>query len=140
MLKRIYSSHIGVERCLRRARVCLYWPRMSAEVKEHIFTCETCRTYETKQAKETLMSHEVPQTPWQKVRSDLFTLSNCDYLVTVGYYSDYYELDKLPSAKAANVIRATKSHFAHHGIPEQLISDNGPQYISDEFGKLFARE
>ena len=29
--------------------------------------------------------------------------------------------------------------FACHGIPEQLISDNGPQYISDEF-KLFARE
>ena len=59
--------------------------------------------------------------------------------MTVDYYSDYYELDKLPSTKAADVIKATKSHFAHHGIPEQLISDNGPRYISDEF-KLFARE
>ena len=33
MLKRIHSSHIGVEGCLKRARVCLYWPRMSTEVK-----------------------------------------------------------------------------------------------------------
>ena len=138
MLKRIHSSHIGV-RCLQRARACLYWPRTSAEVKEHISTCETCRTYETKQPKETLMIHEVPQGPCRKVGSDLFTLNNCDYLVTVDYYSDYYELDKLPNAKAGNVIKATKSHFARHGIPEQLISDNGPQYISDEF-KLFARE
>ena len=109
MLKRIHSSHIGVEGCLRRSRVCLYWPRMSAEVKEHMSTCEICRTYETKQPKETLMSHEVPQRPWQKVGSDLFTLNNCDYLVTVDYYSDYYELDKLPSAKTANVIKATKA-------------------------------
>ena len=85
------------------------------------------------------MSHEVPQRPWQKVGSDLFTLNNCDYLVTVDYYSDYYELDKLPSTKVANVIKATKSHFARHGIPEQLISDNGPQYISGEF-TLSARE
>ena len=58
----LVASHIGVEGRLRRARLCLYWPRMSAEVKEHISTCETCRAYETKQAKETLMSHEVPQT------------------------------------------------------------------------------
>ena len=62
MLKRIHSSHIGVEGCLRRPRVCLYWLRMSAEVKEHT---STSRTYETKHAKETLMSHEVPQRPWE---------------------------------------------------------------------------
>ena len=47
-------------------------------------------------------------------------------------------MDKLPSANAANVIKASKSHFAHHGIPEQFIFDNGPQYISDEF-KIFER-
>ena len=138
-MKRIQSSHIGTEGCLQRACVCLYWPRKSAEVKEHISTCETCRTYETKQPKETLMSHEVPQRPWQNVGSDLFTLNNCENLVTVDYYSDYYELDKVPSTKAANVIKVTKSHFACHGISEQLIFDNKPQYISGEL-KLFARD
>ena len=139
MLNRIHSSQIGVEGCLRRERVCLYWPKMSSEVKQRISICETCRMYEPKQSKETLASHEVLQRPWQIIGSDLFNLNNCDYLVTVDYYSDYHELDKLPSAKAANVIKATKSHFARHGIPKQLISDNGPQYISDEF-KLFSRE
>ena len=63
MLKPIHSYHIGVEGCLLRACACLDWPRMSAEMKEHISTCETCRTYETKQHKETLMSHKVPQRP-----------------------------------------------------------------------------
>ena len=133
MLTRIHSSHIGVEGCLRRARISLYWPGMSAEVKHHISSCETCRTYETSQAKETLMSHELPQRPWQKVATDLFTHENTDYLVTVDYYSDFYELDKLPNTRAATVIKATKSHFARHGIPEQAVSDNGPQYISSEF-------
>ena len=98
--------------------------------------CAICRTYKTKQPKETLISHENSQRPWQKIESDVFTLNNCDYLVD--YYSDYLELDKLLNAKVANVIKLTKSHFVHQGIPEQPTSDNGLQYISDEFN-LFAR-
>jgi hypothetical protein len=33
MKKKIHSSHLGTESCLRRARECLYWPGMSAEIK-----------------------------------------------------------------------------------------------------------
>ena len=72
-----------------------------------------------------------------KFGSDLFTLNNCGYFVD--YYSDYYELEKLSSFKAANVIKAMKSYFSHYEIPEQLISDNRPQCILAEF-KLFERE
>ena len=31
------------------------------------------------------------------------------------------------------MVAATKSHFACHGIPERLITDNGPQFISQVF-------
>lgn len=39
------------------------------------------------------MSHEVPHRPWEKVAVDLFSLNQKDYLVTVDYYSGYWELD-----------------------------------------------
>jgi transposase InsO family protein len=29
-----------------------------------------------------------------------------------------------------------KLAFSHHGVPEKLISDNGPQYASEEFAKF----
>ena len=32
MVKKVHSSHIGVEGCLRKARDVLYWPGMSAEI------------------------------------------------------------------------------------------------------------
>ena len=43
MKTKIHSSHLGIEACLRRARECIYWPGMSAEMKQYISACETCR-------------------------------------------------------------------------------------------------
>lgn len=34
---------------------------------------------------------------------------------------------------AANVISVTKAHCARYGIPDTFLSDNGPQYTSQEF-------
>ena len=58
MIKRIHSSHIGVEGCLRRACESLYWPGINSQVKDFIRRCETC-TYEKKQQKETLKSDSI---------------------------------------------------------------------------------
>ena len=37
------------------------------------------------------------------------------------------------------MIKKLKAHFSRHGIPEQLITDNGPQFVSRDFVK-FAKE
>ena len=43
------------------------------------------------------------------------------------------------TTKSHEVIRALKAIFARHGIPEEVRSDNGPQYTSPEFTH-FAKE
>ena len=74
------------------------------------------------------------------VAVDLFEFSNRHYLVTVDYYSNFWEVDRMESSTTATaVISKLKQHFARHGIPDKVISDNGPQFDSDEF-RRFARE
>ena len=34
------------------------------------------------------------------------------------------------------MVRKLKAHFARHGSPCQLVSDNGPQFVAAEFQKL----
>ena len=58
MKEAIHSSHIGIEGCLRRARECIYWPGMNAEIKEHISTCAVCNAYPASQQKETSKTEE----------------------------------------------------------------------------------
>ena len=84
---------------------------MSAEMKEMVASCETCRTYETAPQKESLMSHEVPSWPWEKVEVDLFTLDNKDYLIAVDYYSNFWKVDRLTNTKIATVILKAEESF-----------------------------
>ena len=133
MIKKIHSSHIGIEGCLRKARDVLYWPGMSAEIKDSIASCDTCNTYQRKQQKEPLHSHDPPKRPWSKVAADLFDFDKKDWIIIVDYWSDYFEFNQLSKITSSSVIKVFKSQFARHGIPDTLFTDNGTQFVSEEF-------
>ncbi|KAI8493812.1 hypothetical protein Bbelb_281590 [Branchiostoma belcheri] len=139
MIQKTHASHQGAEACIRRARETIFWPGMSAQLRERIGRCDVCRTYQPKQQREPLMPHPTPTTPWSRVSMDLMTLGNQHYLVTVDNYSDYWELDELhQNTTARNVIQKCKQNFSRHGIPMEVVTDNGPQFASEEF-KEFAK-
>ena len=48
MKEEIHNSHLGIQACLRRARECLFWPAMNAEIKDYISECEICQSYSRK--------------------------------------------------------------------------------------------
>ena len=134
----LHTAHQGIESTLRRTRGSIYWPNMNNEVKDYISRCEICLTYAPRQQKEPLLCHEVPDCPWTKVATDLFQLENKDYLVTIDYFSDFFEVDCLYSTTSETVIKKLKGHFARYRIPDEIISDNGPQFTAEEF-RVFAQ-
>jgi transposase InsO family protein len=58
------------------------------------------------------------------------------YLVTIDYYYRYLELAHMKSTSAFAVIDKLKDVFARWGIPQIVRSDNGPQFVSNEFPKF----
>ena len=139
MLVRIHSSHLGAESCLRKARDVLYWPNMSSEIRDMVGQCSPCNEYQQSQCKEPLMTHKIPERPWSRLAVDIFTLDKSDYLITVDFYSDFWEVDTLPHMTAETVIECCKTHFSRYGVPDVVISDNGRQFASEEFAN-FARD
>ena len=60
-------------------------------------------------------------------------------MLVVDYTSAYLEISQIPDIESSTVISHLKSIFARHGIPEIVVSDNGPEYSSVKF-KNFAAE
>lgn len=136
MKEKIHAGHSGINSCLRRARTYVYWPGMSTDIRQHVENCNTCASLPIKQQQEPLIQHETPENPWEKVGTDIFTINSRNYLVTVDYYSQFFEIDYLSDTTSETIIQKLKSNFARHGIPTTLISDNGPQYTSKDFVKF----
>jgi len=133
MLQQIHKGHFGMEKCRRRARQVMFWPGLNADIDNMVSACSTCVSNKNKQQSEPLKIHEVPQVPWEKVGIDLFTVKGKEYIAVVDYYSQYIEIYTLHSTTSKAVINAVKSMFSRHGTPVQVISDNGPQFSSQEF-------
>ena len=65
-----------------------------------------------------------------------FVYANNDYLIVADCYSRFFEIALLQNIKSSTVIGKTKAILARHGIPEEVKSDNGPQFTADEFAKF----
>lgn len=106
---------------------------MNAEIRQYIECCTVCAAHSYKQPMESIAMHETCNRPWEKMGTDIFTINNREYLITVDYCSNFFEVDYLPDTLSETVITKLKYHFARHGIPDILISDGGPQYTSTSF-------
>ncbi|XP_033763408.1 uncharacterized protein K02A2.6-like [Pecten maximus] len=127
------QRHMGIEKCLKRARCSVFWPKLNADIAELVSQCPVCVKHSYCNAKEPLKPHPIPVYPWQVVATDLFECDNKDYIVVVDYYSCYFEVAHLHSTTSRAVINELKPIFSRFGIPEKVVSDNGPHYSSQEF-------
>ena len=133
-----HATHIGIEGSLRCVRECLFWPRMASDVKDYVSKCDVCLAHLTSHTKKPLLQHEVIARPWAKLAAYLCELHGRTLLVVTDYFSNYIEVARLSATSTQTVVRELKTMFARFGISEILVTDNGPQFSSNE-SQVFAR-
>uniref|UniRef100_A0A8C5MRX3 Gypsy retrotransposon integrase-like protein 1 n=1 Tax=Leptobrachium leishanense TaxID=445787 RepID=A0A8C5MRX3_9ANUR len=139
VLDQIHQGHLGITLCKRRAREVIYWPNLDLDIESLVEKCETCQTFKKNNAKEPLTPWNSPSRAWQRLATDIFHFEDNHYLIVVDYYSKYFELVHLKNLTASTVIWALKTILSRHGVCEELVSDNGPQFLCSEF-QCFLRD
>ena len=139
MLDLIHETHLGIVKSKQLARDCLFWPGMNKQLDDKISRCSICQSFRRKQHSEPLISHVIPEQPFEKVGVDIFYMNGKAYLILVDYMSKFPEVAILSATTSSEVIAAMKVIFCRFGIPKTVVSDNGPQFSCQEY-RDFATE
>ena len=139
VLEILHESHQGLEKCKENARSSVWWPGIGKDLKEMISSCMTCLENKPAQRYEPMKATELPSRPWEVLGTDLCHVKGKNFLVVIDYYSRWLDIKLMTSTTSEAVIRKLREMFATHGIPDVVISDNGPQFISQEFATFASK-
>ena len=138
-LEQIHYAHQGAEKCKLRAKAAVFWCGINHDIDEMVKSCAPCQAHQVANTKETLIPHDVPKHDWHTLATYLFHWNGMEYMLIADLYRKFPIIQKLTSMSSSTIINHLKGIFDEHRIPERLISDNGPQYSSEEFRAFSAK-
>ena len=138
------AGHLGTTKTAARLAERYYWPGMFREAAKYVRQCITCQQYKIQQQAPAGQMHTTPALqPWEVVSADLvgpLPRSNKGHTTLCVFqdkFTKWVEVQPLRQATAPAVTRALKDLiFLRHGCPRVVITDNGRQFESREFGNL----
>lgn len=137
IIEKLHQSHSGIEATMKLARDTVFWPGLNDQIRQKVQHCNVCAKFSSNQLAQPMQSHQIPSYPYQKLSMDLCEVElgarKTVYLITVDHYSDYFDIDELTSLTTAAIVKACKRNFARFGKPQFVSTDNGTQFLSDEF-------
>ena len=75
-----------------------------------------------------------PSSPWHRVHFDYADYENRHYFIPVDTHSRWPEIYFMrQNTPATAIIAISRELFAKYGLPVHCLSDNGPQFRSEEF-------
>ena len=143
MLSQVHEGHFGMDKCKIRMSNCCYWPGVNRQIEEMIRNCPTCLQFapaKPKIKKKDMLHHEIPDTPWCKLATDIFHFQGANYLIIVDYTSKFLIVKQLKGMDQRVITIAFEEVFTKHGYPDKLVSDNGPCYRGEQFAKFLKRK
>ena len=148
VLSNAHSGPLAGHMSIRRTRARVYsqfsWPGADKDIKMHCKTCDVCQRarYPGRSGKAELGKMDVIMTPFTKVAVDIVgpmqmtNRKNRFILTLVDTATRWPEAVALKETSSGTVIEALSTIFSRIGFPEEILSDNGPQFNSDLYTQV----
>ena len=126
-----------------RARELVFWPGISRDIQSTRDTCHSCNKNAPSQTARPAMDSSVPSTPFEMIFADYFEFRGNHYLVAGDRLLGWVKVFRAPHhtalAGAQGPIGALQRLFATFGVPEEISSDGGEEFIASKT-KSFLRK
>ena len=131
-----HETHQGIVRTKQFLRARFYWPNMDFDVQQLVSKCTTCVLNQPLRNDTPLQPVDPAPRPWSKVGVDIVGPIDSVYVLTViDYFSSYPFAVVIKDITSNTIIEVLERIFSEHGFPESIVSDNGRQFVSEQFVK-----
>ena len=134
VLQHLHAAHQGTTAMEQRARSIVYWPGISNDIQATRERCADCNRNAPSQAATPPIPSQPPSTPFEAVFADLFDDGGCHYLVVGDRLSGWVEVFSSTAGTdlggSAGLVRHLRTCFATFGVPDELASDGGPEFVA----------
>ena len=129
VLNPLHAAHQRVSVMRARAMGSAYWPDITTDIVRIRDQCTHCYRMTKSNPMQPPSDLTLPDYPFQMISSDSFTYNSKEYVVIVDRYSIWPMVYRSESG-AEGLIKRLWETFVTFGIPEEMISDGGPQFTA----------
>jgi hypothetical protein len=134
VLDELHTGHLGVVKMKSLARSYVWWPGIDNDLEVLARNCTGCQQIQNNPRTVPLHPWEWPAKPWQRIHVDYAgPFLGYMFLVIVDAKSKWPEVVMTTSTTSEKTVEILRNVFSRNGLPEILVSDNGPQFTSQEF-------
>ena len=130
----LHEEHIGIVRMKAQARAYIWWPQIDMNLERTVKTCCVCQENRNAPPHAPLHPWNWPQHPWSRLHLD-FAGPICGkmFLIIADAHSKWIDVRIMNRITSAQTILQLRHVFAVHGLPDTVVTDNGPSFSSREF-------
>ena len=135
----ILAGHLGIKKTTDRILINFFWPGVFGDIRIYCQSCDVCQRAVGKRAVQRASIQPMPlvHTPFENVVIGLIgplspptSKGNRWILTLVDFATRYPEAIALTKTDTDSIAEALLGIFSRVGLPTEILSDNGPQFVS----------
>jgi len=140
------AGHSGRWKTLELVSRNYWWPQMSRYVGRYVSTCDMCLRTKSFQRPLTgeLQPLHIPSAPWDTISVDFIvelpqSAGHNSIMVVVNSVTKHaHFVSTVTMISAARAAQLFLNHvWKHHGLPQKVVSDRGPQFVAEFTWELY---
>ncbi|UYV64743.1 EPM2AIP1 [Cordylochernes scorpioides] len=132
LLSCLHETHSGMSKMKSVARSHFWWPNLDNEIEFLVNRCRNCQQVQDGPNRVKWQPCIWAVRPWQRIHIDYANKDNINLLIVVDSHSKWVEAFPMREITSSKTIEQLRRLFSSYGLPEEIVSDNGPQFTVKE--------
>lgn len=131
----LHAIHPGIVRMKALARGIVWWPNIDRDIEYFVKSCDPCQKVNS-QSSNHLEPWPKTNYPFERIHLDFFYSQQKCFLIIFDSYSKWIDIKIMTKTDAMSVIFILQDVFSMCGLPQEIVTDNGPPFRSHLFKKF----